>query len=77
MAYTCGDKLFQTEFSEVENEIAKKIAFVGVIAITIYYFVAKSVRVKIQILFNLFLNVAVLGIKLIVLCSSCVLEVFD
>ena len=60
-----GDKLFESEFIEVGGEVFEEIALKGVVAVAIDDLVAKGVGVELEVRFDLFLNVNVLGVELI------------
>jgi len=64
---TGGDELFQTKSVEVGCEVFEEVAFEGVVAITVDDLTAKGVPVELQISLNLFLDVNVLSVELILL----------
>jgi hypothetical protein len=62
-----GDELFEAELVEVGGEILKEIALEGVVAVAVDDLVTEGVGVELQIGLDLFLDVYVLGVELVLL----------
>jgi hypothetical protein len=58
------------------REIAKEVALERIVAVAVHHLAAKYIGIIFNICLNLFLNIAELGIKLVVLCPSCVFKIF-
>jgi hypothetical protein len=62
-----GDELLEAELVKVGGEVLKEIAFEGVVAVAVDDLAAEGVLVELQIGRDLFLDVDVLGVKLVLL----------
>ena len=62
-----GDELLEAEFVEVGGEILEEVAFKGVVAVAVDDLAAEGVGVELQVGLDLFLDVDVLGVELILL----------
>ena len=62
-----GDELLEAEPVKVGGEVFKEVAFEGVVAVTVDNLAAEGVFVELQIGLDLFLDVDVLGVKLVLL----------
>ncbi len=61
------NQLFEATFVEVRGEILEEVALERVVAVAIDDLVAKGVGVELQVGFDLFLDVDILGIELVLL----------
>ena len=62
-----GDELLEAELVEVGGEVLEEIALERVVAIAVDYLAAEGVGVKLQVSLDLFLDVHVLGVELVLL----------
>ena len=62
-----GDELFEAELVEVGGEVLEEVALEGVVAVAVDDLAAEGVGVELQVGFDLFLDVDVLGVELVLL----------
>ena len=62
-----GDELFQAELVEIGGKVLEEIALEGVVAVAIDNLAAESVGVKLEVGLDLFLDVDILGVELVLL----------
>ena len=65
-----GDELFEAQLVEVGCEILEEVALKRVVAVAIHNLGAEGVRIELQVRLDLFLDINVLGIELILLGRS-------
>ena len=62
-----GDELFEAELVEVGGEVLEEVALEGVVAVAVDDLAAEGVGVELQVGLDLFLDVDVLGVELVLL----------
>lgn len=62
-----GDELFEAELVEVGGEILEEVALEWVVAVAVDDFAAEGVAVELEVSLDLFLDVNVLGVELVLL----------
>ena len=63
-----GDELFQAELVEVGGEVFEEVALEGVVAVAVDDLAAEGVGVELEVGLDLFLDVDVLSVELVLLC---------
>jgi len=66
---TGGDELLEAEPVEVGGEVLEEVALEWVVAVAVDYLPAEGVGVELQVGFDLFLDVDILGVELVLLCG--------
>ena len=62
-----GDELFEAELVEVGGEVLEEVALEGVVAVAVDDLAAEGVGVELEVGLDLFLDVDVLGVELVLL----------
>jgi len=62
-----GDELFEGELVEVGGEVLEEVALEGIVAVAIDDLATESVGVELEVGLDLFLDVDVLGVELVLL----------
>ena len=60
-----SDELFEAELVEVGGEVLEEIALEGVVAVAVHDLAAEGVRVELEVGLDLFLDVDILGVELV------------
>src|SRR5207253_1471628 len=66
-----GDELLEPEFVEVGGEVLEEVALEGVVAVAIDDLAAEGFGVELEVCLDLFLDVNVLGVELVLLGRLC------
>ena len=66
-----GDELFEAELVEVGGEVLEEVALEGVVAVAVDDLAAEGVGVEFEVGLDLFLDVNVLGVELVLLGRLC------
>jgi hypothetical protein len=62
-----GDELFEAELVEVGGEVLEEVALEGVVAVAVNHLAAEGLAVELEVGLDLFLDVDVLGVELVLL----------